>query len=398
MAEPHAVFIASELFRGHSYGRNHPLKIPRVPLTFDLLNAYRCLGTENYLEARPASHEELCWFHDDAYITALQECEQRGRVDGESRRRFNLGNFENPYFEKIFTIPALAAGGSIQGAEQVLAGNIAFNPAGGMHHAVPHKARGFCYVNDVVLGILRLRHAGYRILYFDMDAHHGDGVQQGLENDSMVLTASFHMDTAYAYPRKGGGIDDIGATRTAVNLPLPKDLNDSEYRFAFDAIWPELLKHFGPDAVVLQTGTDILHQDPLGKFGLSNQLFLEIVARIKGSCPRNTGGTPRLLVVGGGGYHPIALARCWAGVWNVLAGWDLPNALPEAGQKLLQYIGRHMDDESEFDESLCHRRLDAPRKGPVRREVGRCVDLLLKRHPLFNGSAPKQHLPSQSTP
>ncbi len=386
MVETNAVFIASESFRGHSYGRNHPLKIPRVPLTLDLINAYRPLGKEAYLEARPASHEELCWFHDDAYITALQECEQRGRVDGESRRRFNLGNFENPYFEKIFTIPALAAGGSIQGAEQVLAGKIAFNPAGGMHHALPHKARGFCYVNDAVLGIMRLRQAGYRVLYFDMDAHHGDGVQHGLDSDPRVLTASFHMDTAYAYPRKGGGIDDVGDTRTAVNLPLPKDLNDSEYRFAIDAIWPEILNQFEPDAIVLQTGTDILHQDPLGKFGLSNRLFIDIVAQIKDSCPLNTEGTPRLLVIGGGGYQPIALARCWTGVWNVLADWDLPNVLPGPGQKLLQHIGQQIDDETSYDESLYHGRLDAHREGPVRRELRRCVDLLLNSHPLFNGS------------
>ena len=389
MAETNALFISSESFRGHSYGRNHPLSIPRVPLTLDLINAYRSLGTEAYLEARPASHGELCWFHDNAYVTALQECEQKGRVDGESRRRFNLGNFENPYFEKIFTIPALAAGGSIQGAEQVLAGKIAFNPAGGMHHALPHKARGFCYVNDAVLGILRLRQAGYRILYFDMDAHHGDGVQQGMDSDPKVLTASFHMDTAYAYPRKGGGVGDVGATRTAVNLPLPKDLNDSEYRFAFEAIWPELLNHFEPDAVVLQTGTDILHQDPLGKFGLSNRLFFDIVARIKDSCPRNTEGAPRLLVIGGGGYHPIALARCWTGVWNVLADWDLPDALPEAGRKLLRHIGYQIENETSQDESLYHGRLDARREGPVRRVIRRCVDLLLNSHPLFNGSAPQ---------
>ncbi len=386
MVASNAVFIASESYRGHSYGQNHPLKIPRVPLTLDLLDAYGALGPKAYLEARPASLEELGWFHGDAYIAALRRCEERGRVDGESGRRFNLGNFENPYFDKFFTIPSLAAGGSIQGAEQVLEGRVAFNPAGGMHHAMPHKARGFCYINDAVLGILRLRRAGWRVLYFDMDAHHGDGVQFGLDGDPQALTVSFHMDTAYAYPRKGGGTDDIGSSRSAVNLPFPQGVNDSEYRFAFDALWPEILDRFKPDAIVLQTGTDILREDPLGKFFLSNRLFLDIVASIKERCPRNEAGTPRLLVIGGGGYHPLVLARCWAGVWGVLAGRQLPDTIPELGRRLLEQVRLQTDEDSEREVKIGRCLIDPPRKGPVRAKIRQRVDQLLQGHPIFKST------------
>lgn len=387
MTRPSAVFIASERFRGHSYGGNHPLNIPRVPLTRDLINAYRPMGPDDYLEAREATAEELGWFHDGAYIEALRQCQERGRVSSQHRQKFNLGNFENPFFENIFSIPALAAGGSIQGAEQVIAGRMAFNPAGGMHHGMPGRARGFCYINDVALGIMRLRRQGYRVLYFDMDAHHGDGVQFAFDCDPDTLTVSFHMDTAYAYPRRGGGIDDRGRTETAINLPLPEELNDSEYRLAFNTLWPRILSVFTPDAVVLQTGTDILHHDPLSKLRCSNRLFLEIVERIIDDAPRDCGGRPRLLVLGGGGYHPAALARCWTGVWSNLASWNLPDELPQVGRRLLQGVGRQDEQGPSGKAALYIKRLDPPAEGSVRDAIRHRVDHLVAGHPFFNGIA-----------
>ncbi|MFH2091287.1 MAG: acetoin utilization protein AcuC [Pseudomonadota bacterium] len=386
MNQSDAIIISSESFRGHHYGHNHPLSIPRVALTIDLITSYRVPAPHEYCEARKASFEELTWFHTSTYVNALQECQDSGRVSSGMRRQFNLGNFENPFFDNMFTIPALAAGGSIQGAELVLSGSMAFNPAGGMHHAVPGKARGFCYFNDAVLGIIRLRKAGWRILYFDLDAHHGDGVQQAFEDDPDVLTVSFHMDTAYAYPRRNGNLSDIGSCGTAVNLPLPKSVNDSEYRLAFQTLWPKLLKRFNPDAVVLQTGTDILYNDPLGKFNISNRLFLEVVAQVKKTAPRHPNGVPRLLVLGGGGYHPISLARCWTGVWNILADWNMPASLPDQGRFMLQNL--LWKDEEDHDPqtlfNLLDSRYDDPMDGPVRDEISLNVNCLLHTHPFFS--------------
>lgn len=386
MSLPAAVIISSEYFRGHNYGRNHPLRIPRVALTLDLIGTYRSLAPDEHLEARKATAIELTQYHSEDYVAALQTCQSLGRIGPGLRQRFNIGNFENPYFENFFTIPALATGASIQGAELVQAGAMVFNPAGGMHHAMPAKARGFCYLNDAVLGIMRLRQAGWRVLYYDLDAHHGDGVQLAFDHDPEVLTVSFHMDTAYAYPRRGGRTSDTGSCGTAINLPLPESVNDSEYRLAFNALWPEIMNYFKPDAVVLQTGTDILYQDPLGKFEISNRLFIEVVSQVMKTAPRHPNGVPRLLVLGGGGYHPVALARCWTGVWGALAGLELPTSLPPQGRQVLENIQWPEKDDpvTTVNHNMFDSLFDSPREGPIRKEICRRVDQIRHSHPLFS--------------
>jgi acetoin utilization protein AcuC len=378
-----AVLIAATE-RRPSYGNNHPLAIPRVSLTLDLIQSYGALMPQEFLPARKASSVELGWFHASDYIRALQHCEVLDRPFDRYRRRYNIGTLENPYFPGLFSIPATAAGASIQGAEEVLMGRIAFNPAGGMHHGLPHQAQGFCFLNDPALGILRLRKAGLRVLYLDLDAHYGDGVEYAFRNDPGVLTVSLHMDTRYAYPFHGGGIEDTGRLANACNLPLPPEVNDTEYRLAFNALWPQVLHRFVPNAVVLQAGTDILYPDPLGKFNISTQLFLEVVERVLEDCPHHADGTRRLLVLGGGGYHPIALARCWLGVWGVLSGRNLPVEIPEEGRALLHAVRWDQDEDEGYYPSLFENRLDSAREGPVRGEVTTRVQRILDHHPLFN--------------
>ncbi len=383
--KPRAVIFFSEVFRGHHYGKNHPLNIPRVALTVDLIETYQALSRSEKQTARPATLDELSRFHSRPYLAALKKCQAKGRAGPDMRQQFNLGNFENPLFEKMFDVPALAAGAGIQGAQKVLDGIMAFNPAGGMHHAMPEKARGFCFINDVVLTILTLRRAGLRVLYFDMDAHHGDGVETAFDPDPDTLTLSFHMDTDYAYPRKGGQIKDIGTARTSVNLPLPKGANDTEYQLAFETIWPLVMTRFQPDAIVLQAGTDILFQDPLGAFSISNTLFFDIVQKILTSSPGHPDGRPRLMITGGGGYHPIALARCWTGLWSLLAGWDLPDAIPATGRKMLQHLRWTEEEEADPGTTAAQytRRLDPPMPGPVRDDMSQRLEYLCQSHPLL---------------
>lgn len=378
-----AVLTAASRYRRHSYGDNHPLGIPRVSLTLDLIQAYGALGEGEYLPSRKALPRELEWFHTREYVCAMQRCEALGKVYDRYRKRHNIGNLENPYFKDFFATPATATGGSIQGAEEVLKGRVAFSPAGGMHHAMPDQAQGFCFFNDPALAILRLRREGLRVLYLDIDAHHGDGVEYAFRNDPEVLTFSLHMDTAYAYPFKGGHATDVGPLGNALNVPLPKGTNDSEYRAVFERLWPEALAAFGPEVVVLQAGTDILRPDPLGKFRISNRLFLEIVERVLADSPRHSDGTARLLVVGGGGYHPFALARCWTGVWAILSGRELPEAIPSAGQALLRAVEWDQDEDEDYFEGLFLSRLDPSYEGPVRPELDTLVEGLLARHPLF---------------
>lgn len=383
-----AVFIGVARHHGHSYGASHPLSIPRVSLTQDLIESYGALSEAEYLPARCATTAELEWFHTSAYVRAMRHCEALEQVQDSYRRRHHLGTLENPYFPRFFTIPATAAGASVQAAEQVLGGRIAFNPAGGMHHAAPDQARGFCYFNDTVLAVKRLRRAGLRVLYLDIDAHHGDGVEWALRDDAQVLTFSLHMDTGYAYPFRGGGCADWGRLGNAVNVPLPMRTNDTEYRHAFCTLWPAVLECFRPEAVVLQAGADMLYLDPLGKFDISNRLFLEVVERVVRDCPAHGDGTPRLVVTGGGGYHPLGLARGWLGVWGVLSGRQLPGPIPTGGQALLRAVGWDPDEDEDecCFEVLVGDRLDAPRGGPVREEVAGTVRWLLESHPLFRRS------------
>lgn len=376
-----AVFIGASRYRRHSYGANHPLSIPRVSLTFDLINAYGAFGPGEYRVGRIATEAELTGFHTADYVRALKRSEALGSVSHSYRERHNLGNLENPYFPGFFRTPALATGSSILAAEEVLMGRIAFSPAGGMHHAMPDQARGFCFFNDPVLAIQRLRRAGLRVLYLDIDAHHGDGVEFAFRDDPTVFTFSLHMDTGYGYPFTGGRIDDQGGPageQACLNVPLPRGTHDSEYLLLFNTLWPAVLTSFRPDAVVLQAGTDILHADPLGKFRISTQAFLDVVARV-------VADSPRLLVTGGGGYHPLLLARCWAGLWGVLSGRNLPTAIPDAGQALLRAVDWDQDEDEDYFPELFSSRYDHGFRGPVRAEILQLLDEIRRRHPRMSG-------------
>ena len=373
--------IGASRYRRHSYGDNHPLGIPRVSLTLDLIRAYGALTDEEFRVSRKATPSELERFHTREYVSAMQRCEALGKVYDRYRQRHNIGNFENPFFPGFFATPATATYGSIQGAEAVLDGYMAFNPAGGMHHAQADSAQGFCFFNDPVLGILRLRREGLRVLYVDIDAHHGDGVEAAFREDPDVMSFSLHMNTGYAYPFKGGTVEDRGPLNNAVNMPLPKAVNDEEYHHVFQRLWPAVMEAFRPEVIVLQAGTDILGPDPLGKFQISTQLFLEVVEGIMNDAPRHADGTPRLLVVGGGGYHPLTLARCWTGVWGLLSGRSLPEAIPSEGEALLRAVDWDQDEDEAYFEDLFTSRLDRLLPGEVRQEVKACVSRLLDTHP-----------------
>lgn len=375
-ASRNAVYVGFEHYRRDGYRVNHPLlDIPRASLTFDLINAYGGFGERDHLVAPPATEEQLQWHHSREYVAALRESEELGFVRDRARRLYNIGTLENPWFSEIYTLPALAAGCSIRAAEEVIKGRTAFSPTGGMHHTKPDKANGFGFFNDVVLAIHRLRQEGARVLYVDIDAHHGDGVELAFANDPEVFTFSLHMDTAYAFPFEGGQLHDQGGpdgNRTCLNVPLPKGTHDADYEYLFAALWPKVLKDFAPDIVVLEPGTDIIAGDPLGKFSVSTQQFLNLVSRVHKD-------SSRLLVLGGGGYHPLLLARAWAGVWGILSGRDLPTAIPEAGQALLAAIEWDLDDETD------HRRLLSSRlDDPVEHAVSPWAEMLLDKGRLLH--------------
>jgi acetoin utilization protein AcuC len=346
-----------------------------VSTCIDLCRALGWLPAEVYLESPQATPAELIRFHDPAYVEALMAAERSQRVSAADRRRFNIGCNGNPVFGEIFRRPATACGGSILAAKLLRDGGTVYNPAGGTHHGRPDRASGFCYLNDPALAILALLDNGLdKVFYLDVDAHHGDGVQAAFATDPRVLTVSVHEAgrwpmSARAKPdgaaATGSAADRAGGM--ARNLPVPPGFNDSEMAYLLEAAVLPLAEGFGPQAVVLQCGADALEEDPLSKLSLSNLALWRVADAVKGL-------TPRLLVLGGGGYNPWSVARCWAGVWATLNDFDPPERLPPAAEAVLRRLcwrhSRGRNPPEHWFTSIA----DAPRQGPVRAEVRALAD------------------------
>ena len=367
-APPDARFIGSEIYRRSSYGVRHPLAIPRVSTCIDLARALGWLPDTAYIDSPVATADQLARFHDPAYVAAVIEAERSQRAAPEIRQRFNIGCNGNPVFPEIFRRPATACGGSILAATLLsqagAAPRVIYSPAGGTHHGRRDRASGFCYFNDPVLAILTLLDRGLaRVFYLDLDAHHGDGVQDALATDPRVFTLSIHE--AGRWPQRPdshlGSAADRGAGQ-ARNVPVPPGFNDAELDYLMDAAVMPLIQDFDPEAVVVQCGADALEDDPMSKLSLSNGALWRAVRAVKAVAPK-------LLVLGGGGYNPWSVGRCWAGVWAQLCDAEVPSRLPAAGESVLRGLTwRHRygrNPPTHWFTSLA----DPANDGPIRDEV-----------------------------
>jgi acetoin utilization protein AcuC len=327
--------IGSDIYRTSSYGRNHPLAIPRVSTLIDLVRALGWLDPASYIESPIATPDELARFHAPDYVAALQRAEADQHIPAETARRFNIGCNGNPLFREIFSRPATACGGSLAAAEMMLAARTPvtiYSPAGGTHHGRPGRASGFCYLNDPVLAMLRLLDGGVRrVWYVDLDAHHGDGVQDAFAEDGRVVMLSVHEEKRWPYT---GAAHEEGCGNV-FNLPVPAGFGDDELAFLLDAVILPLGEATAPEMIVVQCGADALAEDPLSKLALSNHALWRAVAAISDLARRHRAS---LLVLGGGGYNPWSVARCWTGVWAVLNDIPIPARLPEAGEAVLRRL------------------------------------------------------------
>jgi acetoin utilization protein AcuC len=354
--------IGSDIYRRSSYGGRHPLAIPRVSLMIDLVRALDWLPDAAYVEAPRATPAELARFHDPDYIAVVERAEADRRVDPEVSERYHIGREGNPVYPEVFSRPATACGATLRAVDLLLSGPdapaVVHSPAGGTHHGRRDRAAGFCYFNDPVLGILRLLDRGVaRVLYVDLDAHHGDGVEDAFRDESRVVTISIHERGRWPH---SGSIGDQGPSWR--NLPVPAGFNDSELAFLIEEAVVPLAERFAPEALVIQTGADGLADDPMSKLALSNGALWRAVARLQSL-------TSRVLVLGGGGYNPWAVARCWAGVWATIAGIEIPHRLPEPAERLLRAVEWRHSLARTPPERWFTALADPPNEGPVRVEI-----------------------------
>jgi acetoin utilization protein AcuC len=293
----------------------------------------------------PAAEADIARYHGREYLDVLKRANTGEEpADGAI---YGLGLGDNPVFRGLWESAQLVAAGSLVAADLVGRGEVdrAFHFAGGLHHAMPDRASGFCYVNDAVLAILRLRERGLRVVYIDIDAHHGDGVQHAFYGDPHVMTISLHERGERLFPGTGF-VREVGegeGVGFSVNLPLEAYTDSAVYLPAFEAVVPPLVQRFKPDVVVAQLGVDSHRSDPLTHLALDVQGFGRILERIAALAPR-------LVALGGGGYDLRNVARMWTLAWATLNGVELPGTLPEAFEDDARRYG--FESRSLFDSDV----------------------------------------------
>lgn len=308
------------------FGPNHPMKPHRLCMTHHLVLSYELHKKMEIYRPHKAYPVELAQFHSADYVEFLH------RITPDTQHlftkelvKYNMGE-DCPVFENLFEFCQIYAGGTIDAAHRLnnQICDIAINWSGGLHHAKKCEASGFCYINDLVLGILELLKHHARVLYVDIDVHHGDGVEEAFYFTDRVMTVSFHKYGDMFFPGTGD-VKEVGEREGkyyAINVPLKDGIDDASFTRLFKTIISKVVEIYQPGAIVLQCGADSLAGDRLGCFNLSIDGHAQCVRFVKKfNLP--------LLVTGGGGYTKENVARCWSVETGVLLDTELPNEIPD---------------------------------------------------------------------
>ncbi|CAX43188.1 histone deacetylase, putative [Candida dubliniensis CD36] len=308
----------------YAYGAGHPMKPHRIRMAHSLIMNYGLYKKMEIYRAKPATKQEMCQFHTDEYIDFISRVNPDNLdLFTKEQIKFNVGD-DCPVFDGLFEYCGISGGGSMEGAARLNRGkcDIAINYAGGLHHAKKSEASGFCYLNDIVLGIIELLRYHPRVLYIDIDVHHGDGVEEAFYTTDRVMTCSFHKYGEF-FPGTGE-LRDIGVGKGkyhAVNVPLRDGIDDATYKSIFEPVISKIIEWYQPSAIVLQCGGDSLSGDRLGCFNLSMNGHANCINFVKSfNIP--------MMVVGGGGYTMRNVARTWAYESGLLNNVKLPDELP----------------------------------------------------------------------
>lgn len=307
---------------------NQMIKIPmRADIVHFLIEGYGLLKFMRVVRPRPATYDQLTVFHDPDYIDFLKritDVEDEEKYDEEAQQ-FGL-SYDCPAHVGVYEYAALVSGATLQAAESLIDGtaDVAINWYGGWHHGKKDSASGFCYTNDVVLGILKLREKFDRVLYVDLDLHHGDGVEDAFCTTNKVLTVSVHKFTSGFFPGTGS-LDDIGYNRGkyySINVPLLDGIKDPEFVALMYRVLNKVNDHYKPDVIICQCGADGVAGDPMESFNLTPlSLGRCVQLMLSWKLP--------VMLLGGGGYHHANTARCWAYLTGVVLGRKLNNDIPE---------------------------------------------------------------------
>ncbi len=350
----------------------------RLRYTYELADAYGLFQPDHSTLTAPraTTAQEVSTFHTPEYIDAV---ERVGRGDTSvNPMEFNFGAGDNPAYEGMYAAAMLSTGGSMRCVELLLdeGYDAAFNISGGLHHAMPGYAYGFCVFNDPVLAIKEMLRRGLRIAYVDIDCHHGDGVQFAFYDTDRVLTISLHETGQFLFPGTGY-VQETGTglgRGYSVNVPLYPYTSDETYYWAFQQVVLPLLDAFRPDVLVTQLGIDSHYLDPITHLALTTQGFGRVVAEFSGKAPK-------WLALGGGGYDLQAVARSWTLAYGVMSEQDLNDEIPESYRQ--QYGVESLPDSDTLPDIIRGAEKDA--RTFAEASVGAVQGLIFPMHGIRSG-------------
>lgn len=360
MPETVALVTVDDIAKAYDFGSSHPLRPERVLLTYDHIRDLGFLGLDHVEEIsyRPATAEEVEAVHDPGFVNVVRGIDD-GTIEARAGSEFGLGTSDNPIFDGMHQASLAVCGASMTAAEAVARERFhyAFNPAGGLHHARRAEASGFCIYNDPAVAIAKILELcpEWRVMYVDVDVHHGDGVQWIFYDEPRVLTVSLHQSGRYLYPGTGFE-DELGegpARGTSLNVPLLPFTGNEDYLWALEEVLTKAAGAFAPDLIITQLGADTHHGDPLANLGLTMPAYPRM-ARILHDVARELCGN-RWVATGGGGYQAdTVVPKVWTIHFAEMC--DSPGSIPE----------EWLDDRADEDVSR-----------PYRDEVRRVVDRTL---------------------
>ncbi len=376
---PKLAYVYSNEFLKYNFGPSHPLRPIRLKLTYELSRAKGLFKNDNIMiiPPRSATDEEIRLFHSTEYIELVRKLSKSGHG--------LLDYGDTPAFKGVYEASAISAGASLDAVDSVMDGRAdhGMNISGGLHHAHEDRASGFCVFNDPAMSVAYLKSKYHlkRVMYLDIDAHHGDGVMFGFYADPGVLDVDFHEDGRYLFPGTGFTFEtgENQGEGFKINVSVPPGAGDNSYLMVFNEIVPRLVRGYRPEFILVQCGADSHVDDLLAHLELTTRAYEEIIKTMHELAHEVASG--RIVAFGGGGYNPMNVARCWTVIAASLGEIDLTDDVPAEWKSLLRQSTGLTPPDRLRSSALKHHDSDS-----VTDQMRKNVEDLRKRIPLLRES------------